>query len=463
MEAPTAKSSGPSPAGRPPPGPRGNRAANLRERLLDFPAFLERLHAEHGDIVSYQLPKMECCAVFDADLIREMLVDKRSSFPKGEIFEVSSKFIGHPGVFTSEGDDHRRRRKLVEQAFAPERVAAYAGIMVENARALRGRWSAGQVIDVNEETYRLARRVAFGVFFGPERQDDQEIGDQAVRGLKWDIGLGFLPLAAQLRKLPLPGNRLAERACAALDEIVFEAIRRARSDRAGANGSLTSLLVHARDEEGSDAPFTDEEIRSEIYILLLANFDPMAASLAWAIDYISRNPDVREKLEREADDVLGSRPIRTDDYQNLRYTRAVFNEAGRLTPPNYFFDRVAAEDTVLGDFLIRKGTIVQPCFSVSHRQEKHWPQADEFRPERWMDDSSGCPAHAFLLFSHGPRECLGREYATMQGVYVLASIAQSWRLEAVPDQPPKADGKLVYIVKGKFPVVVRERSRPQES
>lgn len=444
-----------------PPGPKGRRLANMRERLRDFPAFLERLNRDYGDVVSYQLPKMDCCAVFDADVIREMLVDKRTSFPKGEIFEVSNKFITQPGVFTSEGDDHRRRRNLVAQAFSEERVAGYAEIMVENARAIQRRWSAGETIDVNAETYRIARRVAFGSFFGRDRQDDEAIGDQVVRGIKWDIALGFLPFTSLLRKLPLPGNVRAERGCRALDELVSEAVRRAReSPDEGAD--LTSYLVHARDEGGVDPPFTDEEIRNEIYILLLANFDPMAASLAWSIDYIARNPEVRDKLEQEADAVLRGRLIAVADYERLPYARAVFQEAGRLTPPNYFFDRVAAEDCVLGDYLIPKGTVVQPCLSVCHRKEKYWPRAEEFRPERWLDSEAraGCPEQAFLLFSHGPRSCLGREFATIQGVYVLASIAQRWRLEAVPGKPPKADGKLVYIVKGAYPVLVRERPKP---
>jgi len=447
---------------QPPPGLRGRRLQNMRERLRDFPGFLDRLNREYGAIASYQLPSMNCCAVFDADLIREVLVDKREFFPKGEIFEISRKFITQPAVFTSDGEDHERRRRLMAPAFSGEQLAAYAEIMVENARALRANWRPGQTVDIAAETYRVARRTAFGVFFGRDRQDDEEIGDRAVRGIKWDIALGFLPLAPLLRRLPLPPSVRAARACAALDEIVFEAIERARgSSTDGAD--LTSVLVRGRDAEGLAVPLADDEIRNEIYVLLLANFDPMAASLAWAIDYISRHPAVRDRLEEEADTVLGGRPVTAADYERLPYTRAVFLEAGRLTPPNYFFDRVAADDCVVGDYLIEKGTVVQPCFSVCHRQEKHWPDAQEFRPERWLDATeSRCPEHAFLLFSHGPRDCLGRDFATMLGVFVLASIAQRWRLEPVSGKPPRADGKLVYVVKGAFPMVARERRPLQQ-
>ena len=442
----------------PPPGPKGRLLGNMRERFGDFPGFLDRLHDEYGDVVSYRIPKMNCCVVFDPDLIRELLVEKRPFFPKSEIYDVSEKFITQPAVFISEGDDHRRRRKLVEQAFGAECLDAYAEIMVENARAMQERWSAGQAFDADAEMHRFARSVAFGVFFGRESQGEESLGADAVRAFKRDIALGFLPLTSLLRKLPLPGNLRAARICGALDEIVFDAIRKAR-DPSQDRTDLTSVLVRARDAEGSDPPFSDEEVRNEVYVLLLANFDPMAASLTWAVHHLTRNPEARERLEREADEVLGDRPIEASDYDRLPYARAVFLEAGRLTPPNYYFDRETAEDCVLGGHLIEKGTIVQPCFRVTHRDEKYWPQADEFRPERWLDGETGAgrPEHAFLMFSHGPRACLGRDFAVLEGTYALASIAQRWRLEAVSSEPPKVDGTLLYMVKGGLQVVASER------
>ena len=443
---------------QPPPGPLGGRVANLRERFRDFPGFLARLHRDYGDIVSYLLPGKRFCVVFDADLIREMLVEKRRLFPKSTLYNVSDKFITKPAVFISEGDDHRRRRKLVEPAFGRQHLETYAEIMVENARALQARWRPGEVFNADEEMHRVARTVAFGAFFGRDRQALQDIGGQAVRAFKRDLALGFLPLSGLLRRLPLPGNIRAARVCEALDEIVIGAIREAR-DPSHAGADLTSLLVRSKDAEGLDPSFSDEEVRNEVYVLLLANFDPMAAALTWSLDYLTRHPAVRERLEQEVDEVLGDRAITAMDYSRLPYARAVFLEAGRLTPPNYYFDREAAEDCTLGGYDIEKGTIMQPCFRVCHRQAGYWSEPDEFRPERWLDGQppSGCPEHAFLMFSFGPRSCLGREFATMEGTYILASIAQRFRLDAASDHPPKVDGTLLYMVTGGLPVVARER------
>lgn len=452
---------GERPTGQPPPGPRGRRLANMRERFTDFPAFLARLNREYGGVVSYQLPGKDFCVVFDADLIREALVEKRRFFPKSTLYDLDRRVITKPGVFISEGEEHRRRRKLVEPAFGQQHLETCAGLMVETARDLQDRWSrtAGGAIDADREMHRVARTVAFGAFFGRERQGDQELGDRAVRAFKRDIVIGFLPMSSLLRRLPLPANRRAARIFGALDDIIFDAIEKAR-DPAQAGANLTSLLLHARDDTGQDPSFTDEEVRNEVYVLLLANFDPMAAALTWSIDYLTRHPAVREKLEQEADDVLGGRPIEAADYGRLPYARAVFLEAGRLTPPNYYFDRETAEDCMLGGYLIRKGTVIQPCFRVCHKQEKYWSDPGEFRPERWLDGvpPAGCPEHAFLMFSHGPRSCLGEQFAIMEGTYVLASLAQRFRLEAASEQPPKVDGTLLYMVKGGLPITAAERT-----
>lgn len=445
---------------RRPPGPKGRRLRNMRERFRDFPGFLARLNREYGDVVAYRLPGKRFCVIFDADLIREALVEKRHFFPKSTLYDVDDRVITGPGVFISEGDDHRRRRKLVAPAFAAEHVERYAGIVVDVARGLQDGWVPGKVIDADREMHRVARTVAFGAFFGRERQADQELGAQAVRAFKRDIAIGFLPMSARLRRLPLPGNLHAARVFGRLDDIIREAIRKARDP--GHDGTnLTSLLVHAKDEERRDASFSDEEVRNEVYVLLLANFDPMAAALTWSIDYLTRHPATRDRLEREADEVLGGRPITAADHDRLPYARAVFLEAGRLTPPNYYFDRETADDCVLGGYLIEKGTIIQPCFRACHRREEYWPQPEEFQPERWLGRQvpSSCPEHAFLMFSHGPRSCLGREFAIMEGTLVLASLAQRFRLEAASRRPPRVDGTLLYMVSGGLPIIAKERAR----
>lgn len=63
--------------------------------------------------------------------------------------------------------------------------------------------------------------------------------------------------------------------------------------------------------------------------------------------------------------------------------------------------------------LIRKGEAVGYCPYVMHRRKDIFgPDANQFRPERWLDDGGRLFAtvgFGYLPFNAGPRICLGRK------------------------------------------------------
>jgi len=59
------------------------------------------------------------------------------------------------GLLTSEGDHHRRQRRLVQPAFHRDRLAGYGAIMVERTAMVREQWKSGPTFDVLQEMMRL--------------------------------------------------------------------------------------------------------------------------------------------------------------------------------------------------------------------------------------------------------------------------------------------------------------------
>ncbi len=441
-----------------PPGPRGGRVGHLIARLRDFPGLLDGLHARHGDIVRYRVMNREFCAVGDPGMIREILVTKRDSFHKTAGYKNLRPFKNHT-IVTTDGEDHGRRRKLYQPSFGKRGMAAYSEIMIEKASALRDGWRDGQTVDMAAEMHDLAMGIAVTAFFGRDMRVDPRIGTAVLDGILRDFVLGVLPFTGLFRALPLPGRRRAERAWSALDEIVYEAIRRARQ-AGGERTDMISLLVNAQDEEGVARPFTDDEVRDEAYTLLMTGHETASSAMTWCLDHIMRHADVRDRLEQEVDEVVGRRPIAPDDHARLPYARAVFNEALRHTPPIFFLGREAIEDCTVGGYRIRKGTIVQPCIRVVHHCPAHYPDPDAFDPGRWTDAESAKRAkHTYLPFGYGPRMCIAWGFATMEAVYALASIAQRWRLEPARSGPTPVSSTGVYRVAGPLPAIVRERRR----
>ncbi len=443
-----------------PPGPTGRRFRNLRDRLSGCEQLLQRLNAEHGDIVSWKIPGKNCCAVFDADIIQEILVDKRPNFPRMLNLATQCTLIPNAGLARVNDERHLRKLDVVRSVFARDRLDAGAERMIENIGAALDTWLPDSTVDAKEEVYRLTARIMADACVGPDMLLDQALVRAALTGAKWDYALEYLPFRSLLRGLPMPPNRRAWRAFRSLRETVNESMRKARSS---SNGRIdwTSQLVRGQAGLAAESRFNDEEIRDEAIDLLVGNLDPLAVPLTWCLSFVARDPAVSERLEKEVDDVLGGRPITPADYDRLPYARAVFNETLRLAPPAFFMEREAREDCVLdGRHLIPKGTILQLCMGLVHRKAEYFEASGEFRPERWLNGSpSGCPAHGYMPFSYGPRRCVAWEFCTMEGVYLLASIAQRLRIEPAWSRPVESDFKIIYDLKGSLPIVVRERRR----
>ena len=449
-----------------PPGPKGRELRNLRALLFNFRGFMKELHDEYGDIVFYRIPGMARCAVFNADLIREFLTEPvASSFPHF-LDPTSFGIMQNPGVFRVEGEEHRLLHDVILEAFE-EHLPYHTEVMLEHVFATPERWHPGQVIDARDEMAHLVGGSILHSVCG--RAVDPALAQDALWALKWDWGLSQLPVRTSwLRKMPIPPNWRARRAIEAFDEVIYDAIQRANDPHNEGRDSI-SVWVRAASRDDMkrlglfDAP---DKIRDEVYSLTLGNSDTPLNAVCHVIHYLGHNPTARERLEEEVDEVLGNRPITGADVDRLPYARAVFLETLRLAPAAYGNNgqvRATLDDCMLGDYLIPKGTLVQPCTGIPHRKPEYWERPEAFLPERWLGNGdstpSGCPVHAYTPYGIGPRRCPWRGYSDILGVLAMAAFAQRFRLDPVSKEPPKAE-VLGVGVKGPYPVTVTER-RPE--
>ena len=365
-----------------------------------------------------------------------------------------SSLIPNPGLPRVNGEAHRRKKEVVGPVFSEERLKIYAGTTIHNISELMKAWRPGQTVDVREDLFDLTAKTMADSCLGIDLEVKASLVGGSLLSAKWDYALDFLPLGSFIRALPLPANVRARRNFKAIHALLRKSMLRARGGAERADWIYH--LMQAQDQV--DPPFTDEEWRDEALDLMLGNLDPLASTLVWCICQIARHESVRDKLEQEADEVLGGRDIAVKDYGRLPYARAVFQEALRLAPPAFFMEREAVEDCDLGGYRIPKGTIVQLCVGLIQRQSRYFEEPMEFKPERWLNGvPSGCPAHAYLPFNYEPRLCAGSEYSAMAGEYLIAAIAQRLRLEPADDKPLEADFKLFCDVRGPQRMLLKAR------
>ena len=320
-----------------PPLVRGRYVRNLIARIRDTLGLFTGLHRDHGDIVRYRILFLEFCILFDPELIREVIDEQRASFEKGFIYKRNTVLHG-PTLVTGDGDDHRRRRRIIQPFFHREALAGYAGTMAERAIAKREAWRPGRIIDADREMRNLTLSITLAVFFEDRTRVDIKMARDLIALLVLDFQLALLPGRALIKRA-LPRYRRLQRLKEPLDEIILASIRTARADP-GSRTDLVAFLVHAAGEQGKPA-FSETEVLDEVIEMLMASHETTGATLAWAFYFLSRNPALRERLEQEVDAVLGERPAALADYDRLAFTRAVLDETLRLATPSYYIGRRA--------------------------------------------------------------------------------------------------------------------------
>jgi len=418
-----------------PPGPRSLLpGAFLGVMQRDPIPFLRRLAREYGDAARFRVGRQQLIFFNHPELVRETLVAQHAFFHKSPMLKRAKPIFGE-GLLTSEDELHRRERRLAQPAFHRVRIERYGEVMIQRTQKAMEGWRDGQIIDAHREMMRLTLSIVAKTLFDAElERDAAEIG-AALTDLVDDFPRLMNPLTAWLRRLRLPWSRRYERAVARLDRVIYALIderRRSGVDR----GDLLSMLMLALDHEGDGGGMSDRQLRDETMTLFLAGHETTANALAWTLLLLAQHPAVTAELHREIDSL--NRTPQPSDYARLPFTERVLAESMRRYPPAWGVSRIATQDVTIGDWSVPRGYVVVMAQAVMHRDARWWPDPERFDPDRFLPEAKAArPRMAYFPFGAGPRTCIGEGFAWMEGVLILATLAQRWRLELAgpPPQP----------------------------
>ena len=442
-----------------PPGLERNLPLYLFKRFFrpGNPILLfEHLVREYGNISHYKLGPSNIVFINDPELIREILITKASAFIK-ERTQKRMKILLGEGLITSEGEFHMRQRRIAAPAFHRHRIQAYAGVMVERATAMCDSWTEGQQFDVSAAMMQLSLEIVARTLFATEVTDDIRIINDEVNAIMRIYNfLVALPRAEALLHLPIPGLMRFRRARKRLDAVVQRmiAVRRAEpTDR----GDLLSMLMSARDTENLSEGMSDEQLRDEIITIFLAGYETVANALTWTWYLLSQNPEADARLHAEINRVLGDRPATLADLPQLSYTEMVFAESMRLYPPAWAMGRQATCDVDIGQYRFPAGTYFFFSQYILQRSAEYFPDPLRFDPDRFTAEKKAARHRfAYFPFGGGGRQCIGEAFAWMEGVLLVATIAQRWKLKLLTGQRIEVQPKIT--LRPRFPVLMQPRN-----
>jgi cytochrome P450 len=361
---------------------------------------------------------------------------------------------GETSLIVSDGDDHARRRKVVQPAFHKRAIDQHLRLLTDEADRVIDSWSVGAELDGYRATASAIERMAIAVLGGPHlRHRSHEL---AAR-LSPAIEFVNQPLYRQL-PLPWPGTRYhrARAGRRAVEGIIDEEIERRSSSRLGPDHEMATDVLAMLIESESDDTMSRQEVRDQI-ISLIGNYDTTSAAVGWAVHRLVSEPFVWARVAEELDDVVGSRELAVTDLARLPYLDGVVKETLRLHPPSVYSPREVGEPFDFGGYHVRKGTIVLFSPFVTGRDPSQFPDPEAFRPERWdasRPDHVEPHPYAFVPFGGRARRCIGFALADLQIKVMIVQLVRRTELAPATTRPPQPQGTVAVRPGGGVPIRV---------
>jgi cytochrome P450 len=439
-----------------PPGFQRNLVWFVLRRLRPAnPIILFRhLADKYGDIAHYKIGWNHIVFVNHPDYIREILVVQNDNFVKERTVRRSKMLLGE-GMITAEGAQHRAQRQVAQPAFHRQRIPDYGKTMVEEAAGMRDRWRHDQQRDIAVDMMHLTLNVVAKTLFATDLGDEVgELADAINRIMGLYNFLIMLPAAEWLVHLHPPGLAAFVRARKRVDAVVHRMIethRRAHSN----SGSLLDLMLAASPDRSSAA---EQSLRDQVITIFLAGYETVANALSWTWYLLSQNPECERRFHDEIDRELAGRLPSYHDVPRLRYVEMVMAESMRLYPPAWAMGRYARNDFQLGEFFLPAKTTVLMSQYITHRDPRFFSEPLRFDPERFSPEAKARRTKfTYFPFGAGFRQCIGESFAWMEGVLLLATLGQKWRLTLLPGHPVEPEPLITLRPKYGMRMLVESR------
>ncbi|TDJ60611.1 MAG: cytochrome P450 [Proteobacteria bacterium] len=431
--------------------------------ITKFHQNLEQWCDEFGPIFKIRMGPTEIVCVADAGTINEILRDRPETYRRRRTFESVMGEMGFNGVFSSEGDNWKRQRKIVALALNSAHLHEFFPELRATTQRLQQRWEraadTGASIDLCRDLMRytvdITTHLAFGVNANTIETDGPRIQQQLDKVFPM-LGRRINTPFPYWRYLRLPMDRKLDRALLSIRETVNGFIadcRQRMSEQRELYDSPTNFLeaIIAAQAAEEGVEFTDDDIYANVLTLLLAGEDTTANTIAWAVSYFIDFPEHYERARAEVDALIAPESVASDHKHltQLPFIEAFANETMRLKPIAPLNGLETNEGVELMGYYLPPGTPVLALTRQVATDPTNFGAAERFDPDRWLDpaspDSAPHNTQAFLPFGTGPRFCPGRNLALVEIKIVLAMLCRNFDI-ALADPSRAVEEKLSFTM-----------------
>ncbi len=403
---------------------------------------IQRLARRHGDVFTLNLPMYgRVVAVGDPQLAKQIFTTSPDEL--GNIQPNLSRLFGTGSVFALEGDEHRRRRRLLAPPFHGKSMKKYESIIEEETLREIAGWPEGEPFATLPPMMRITLNAILRAVFGAEGDELDELRKLIPPWVTLGSRLAVVPMPKREYGRYSPWGRLAEWR-RRYDRVIDKLIDDERADSNFAERTdVLAMLLRTTYEDGS--AMSRKDIGDELLTLLAAGHETTASTLGWAFERISRHPDLLKALVEEADS--GGSELRQATILEVQRARTVIDLAGRHVYPETF---------QLGEWVIPRGDSIIVGIGQIHSNPDVFPDPDRFDPRRFIGTKPS--ALSWIPFGGGTRRCVGAAFANMEMDVVLRTVLRRLIIETTDAPGERWHGRgVAFTPKDGGRIVMRRR------
>ncbi|GAA2069438.1 cytochrome P450 [Streptomyces albiaxialis] len=421
-----------------PMAPKRGLLGHARALQTDTLNALHELSSGSDGVVGFRIGGTLAVAVSTPAAARDVLIHRADDFGRGRRQTRALTPLMGQGLLTSEGELHKKQRRLVVPHFSPRRIPRHADLIVSSAENVAERWKRGVDVDLVAEMNALTMDIVSRLLFSTSSRDNGPLAEAITEAFEWEMHALTSPFALPLG-VPVPRNRRARRAIDGIRAWIAEFIRQRQEAQRDADGGagedapadVLGDLMAARYEDGG--AMSAELLLDEVLTTWGAAQETSADAQAWTLYLLARHPDVLKGVHHEIDTVLGERSVRFEDLAHLPYCLQVFKETMRLCPPAAVIPRQAVRDTVVDGCAIPAGAMIFLNAYSLHRRPEVFADPERFDPDRFSRErEKELPKGAYLPFGTGGNVCPGSHLAMMEGHLLTVLLNQRLTFELLP-------------------------------
>lgn len=225
--------------------------------------------------------------------------------------------------------------------------------------------------------------------------------------------------------------------------------------------AFLDLLLELRENGNA---LSDIEIRDEVNTITFGGFDTTGSAIGWILFVLGHHPEIQEKIVEEVEEVWEdpNRCPTLSELNKLNYLDRCIKEGMRLFPPVPIISRQITEPfTLENKVTLPAGVAVTMNIFILHRNEKYFPNANKFDPDRFLpENSTDRHPYAYIPFSAGYRNCLGSKFAMMELKTILSILLRNYEFKSVQKEEELVlRAELVLVNKNGIPLKISRRKR----